>query len=101
VSIPAYLLLYVADPSRREITVPFWEEKVSFNSWIGVGAVALYLLGESRHRHVIDHIVHRGGFVAGVVMGYILRILGPSPESKVVKETEDISEDEDSRRATT
>jgi len=65
--------------SRREITVPFYNQTISYNSWIAVGVVTIILLFEARKKLIVDHIVHRGGFIAGIATGWVLR--RPKPGS--------------------
>src|ERR1700760_1752115 len=74
----------VNNASRREITVPFNNQTISYNSWIAVGAVTIVLLFEARRKLIVDHIVHRGGFIAGVATGWILQ--KPKSESSRVQE---------------
>lgn len=74
----------IDNSSRREITIPFYNQTISYNSWIAVGAVTIVLLFEARRKLIVDHIVHRGGFIAGVATGWILQ--KPKSESSRVQE---------------
>jgi membrane associated rhomboid family serine protease len=68
---------------------------ISYNSWIAVGAVTVILLFESSKRLTVDYIVHRGGFIAGIACGWILRQFkrpNPLPPDEKPSQTKKVNE---------
>jgi rhomboid-like protein len=58
----------------RDLSVPGMSERLTYNSWYGVGAMVVLLAVETRRKNV-DHVVHIAGFAAGVMIGWLLRVL--------------------------
>jgi rhomboid-like protein len=75
---------------ERDLSIPGMSEPLTYNSWYGVGAMVILLGVETRRKHV-DHLVHMGGFAAGVLMGWVLRTLN----TLTTRSTETVENEED------